>query len=100
MQRLHRAHTSERRSVVAPSATLASPVVFLRGGDASASARPSTRVDGGQRTRARKRRRWPSYARREEILGSAAAYLVSFAICFVALGFGAYFYAQWTLGLT
>jgi len=43
---------------------------------------------------------WPSYARREEILGSAAAYLVSFAICFVALGFGAYFYAQWTLGLT
>ena len=51
--------------------------------------------------RVSKRRTWPLDAKRhEDILGSAVAYLLSFAICFVALGFGAYFVAQWTLGMT
>ena len=38
--------------------------------------------------------------RRYEMFSSAAAFLVSFAICFVGLGLGAYTYAIWTLRLT
>lgn len=93
-QRLPRAHASECHTTAAPSVTLVSPVVFLQVGDARAAARPSTGVHGRPCTQARKRR-WPSYHRRD-----AAVYLVSFVITLVALGFGAYFYAQWTLGLT
>jgi hypothetical protein len=51
-------------------------------------------------TAPRRRVWWRDSARVEDILSSPAAFLVSFAICWVACGFGAYFYAQWTLGMT
>jgi len=50
---------------------------------------------------ARKRRAWKlDLARVDDILSSTAVYQVCFAICFVGLGIGAYFYAQWTVGMT
>lgn len=39
-------------------------------------------------------------ARRGEVFSSRPAFLVSFAIVFVGLGFGAYYYALWTLTMT
>ncbi len=54
----------------------------------SAPTRPSVR-----------RRGWTvCLARVEDILSSPAAFLLSFTICWVICGFGAYFYAQWALG--
>jgi hypothetical protein len=38
--------------------------------------------------------------RREDILASTEAFLVCFAICFVASGIGAYLYGQWILRIT
>ncbi len=62
----------------------------------AASSLPRVRTTQGRAAR----RFWPSYSRREEIIGSTATYLAAFTICFFALGVGTYLYDIWALGLT
>lgn len=50
--------------------------------------------------KSQKRMRPVRAARREEALGSTAAFLVSFVICYVGLGFGAFFYGLIALNIT
>lgn len=50
-------------------------------------------------SRAAPRPRFFGREHRDNILGSTATFLVIFAVCLVALGIGAYYYAQWSLGV-
>jgi hypothetical protein len=62
----------------------------------AAGVHPRARV-----VRRRRRRLWLlDEVRRDTFFSSPAAFFVSFAICLVGLGFGAYYYALWTLGVS
>ncbi len=74
--------------------------IRLVGSTARSSSVRTSILLGSARPVPRRRTATHISARMDDILSSTAAFIVSVAICWVACGVGAYYWAQWTLGMT